>query len=156
MVKSPTDVIKSLLNKPQNFMLIMPRAFLACLEDGSPVLTKSSARFIFILQEKFLFICNCTERQHRFLVTPGTLSTPAYGQSSVFFCLRAREGGDLSLACFKVLTSKTRNDLAGSLEIDTLKGRRIEAIFNRFPCLTTPHECPKMSISTSTQSSRSD
>ena len=37
-----------------------------------------------------------------------------------------------------------------------LKGRRVEASFNQFPCLTTSHECPKISISVSTQSSRSD
>ena len=102
-----------------------------------------------------LFIRDSTERQHRFFVTPGTLSTSASCKSSVFLCLRPRDIRDLSFAFRKSFTSKVRNDLAEPLEVNTLKGRRIEAIFNRFPCLTTSHECP-MSISVGTQSSRGD
>ena len=55
-----------------------------------------------------------------------------------------------------VFTSKIRSDLAESLEIDTFKLRPLEVIFNRFPCLTTSHECPMMSISKGTQSSRDE
>ena len=102
-----------------------------------------------------LFISDNTERQHGFLVTPGTLSTSASGKSSVFFCLCPREIRDLSFAFRKSFTSQVRNDLAESPEINTFKRRRIEAVFNRFPCLTTSHECPKMSI-LGTQSSRGD
>ena len=75
---------------------------------------------------------------------------------AVFFCLRPREIRDLSLAFRKSFTGKIRNDLAESLEVNTLKRRRIEAVFNRLPCLTTSHECPKMSISIGTQSSGGD
>ena len=37
---------------------------------------------------------------------------------------------------------KVRNDLDESLEVNTFKRRRIKAIFNRPPCLTTSHDCP--------------
>ena len=78
LIKSPADVIKSMLDKSKNiFMLVMSRAFVACLENGSPVFAKSSSRVMFIIQRVSLFICDSTERQHRFLVAPGTLSTPA-------------------------------------------------------------------------------
>ena len=44
LISSPTDVIRSLLDTSQNiFVLVMPRAFHACLENGSPILTKSSS-----------------------------------------------------------------------------------------------------------------
>ena len=46
-------------------MMVMPWAFLTCLENGSPVLTESSARVIFILQGWPSFICDSTEGQHR-------------------------------------------------------------------------------------------
>ena len=47
LIKSPINVIRSLLNKSQSlFMLTVPRAFLTCLENGSPILTKSSTRVI--------------------------------------------------------------------------------------------------------------
>ena len=131
----------------------MPRAFLSCLDNVSPLLTVSPSRIILICQEMTIFICNRTEKQHRFLVAAGTLSHSASGQSSV---LRPREVCDLSLTCFKVFTSKASKNLAESLEIDTLKGRRNEAIFNKFPCLTTSHQRPKVSISIGTQSSRSE
>ena len=102
-MNSPTDVIRSVLSVSQNvFVLVMSRAFFACLENSSPILTKSSSRFIFILQGVALFVCNSTERQHRFLVAPSTLSTPASSQSNVFFCLRPKEGWDLSFTCLKV------------------------------------------------------
>ena len=52
----------------------------------------------------------------------------------------------LSLTFLKSFTSKVRNDLAESLEINTLQTRRIEAALNGLPCLTTSHECPKMLI----------
>ena len=73
----------------------MPQAFLTCLENSSPILTKSSTRFIFILLGVVLFICNCTEGQHRFLLAPGTLAIPTFRKNNVFVCLRPREGGDL-------------------------------------------------------------
>ena len=80
LMNSLIDVIRSLLNILQNiFVLVIPRAFFACLENGSPILTKSSSRFIFIFQGVALFICNSTGRKHGFLVTPGTLSTSASG-----------------------------------------------------------------------------
>ena len=70
---------------------------------------------------------------------------------SFSICLRPRGIRDLRFAFRKSFTSNVRNDLAKSLEINTFKRRRIEAIFNGVPCLTTSHECPKMSISTGTQ-----
>ena len=74
LINSPADVIRSMLNMSQNiFMLVMSRR----LENGSPIFTKSSSRVIFIIQGAALFICNSTERQRRFLVALGTLSTPA-------------------------------------------------------------------------------
>ena len=43
LINGPTDVIRSVLNMSQTiFMLVMSRASLACLENGSPILTKSS------------------------------------------------------------------------------------------------------------------
>ena len=137
-------------------MLKVPRVFLSCLESGSPILTKSSTRFIFILQGVALFICNSTEGQHRFLIAPCSLAIPTQSQSNVFFCLRAREGRDLSFTCCKVFTSKARKDVAQSLEISTLERKCIKAVFNGFPSITTSHECPKLSISIGTQSSRGD
>ena len=72
LINSPSDVIRSLLNISQNiFVLVMPRVFLARLENGSPMITKSSSRFILIFQGMAL--------QHRFLVTPSTLSTCSSG-----------------------------------------------------------------------------
>ena len=62
LIKSPIDAIRSLLNKAQNFFILkVPGAFLTCLENGSPVLTKSSTRFIFILQGVAFFICDSTQ-----------------------------------------------------------------------------------------------
>ena len=63
LINSPTDVIRSLLNISQNiFVLVMPRAFLACLENGSPIITEYSSRFILIFQGMAFFIRNSTER----------------------------------------------------------------------------------------------
>ena len=56
----------------------------------------------------------------------------------------------------RALSFSVRNDLAEPPEINTFKGNRINAIFNRLPCLTTSHECPKMSVSVGTHSSRGD
>ena len=50
-LNSLADVIRSMLDKPQNiFMLVMSRAFVACLENCSPIFAKSSSRVIFIIQ----------------------------------------------------------------------------------------------------------
>ena len=105
LINGPTDVIKSQLDKSQNlFMLMIPRAFLACLDNGSSILTKYSSRFILIFQGLSLFIRNSTGRQHKFLVAPNMLSIPTSSQSNVFSCLRPREGGDLSFKCLKVFS----------------------------------------------------
>ena len=145
------------MNKSQNpFVMVMPWAFLTCLKNGSPLLTESSTRVIFILQEVALFMCSSTEGQHRFLVAPGTLSVPTSSQSNPFSCLRARDGRDLSFTCCKVFTSKASKDVAQSLEINTLERKCIKAVFNGFPSFTTSHEGLQISISTGTQSSRCD
>ena len=102
LINSPIDVIRSLLNISQNIiMLVMSRAFLACLENGSPVLTKSSTRVIFILQGVALFICDSTEGQHRFFVAPGTLAIPTSSQSNVFFLFASKRGLRLQFHVFQ-------------------------------------------------------
>ena len=122
LINSRTDAIKRLLNIFQNiFMLVMLRAFLACLETGSPALTHSSSRVILFLQGVAFFICNSTEGQHRFLVAPSTLPIPGFGQSNVSFCLRPKEIRELGLTFRKSFTSKICNDLAKSLENNTFR-----------------------------------
>ena len=40
----PTDIVRSFLNIPQDiFVLVVPLAFHTCLENGFPILTKSSS-----------------------------------------------------------------------------------------------------------------
>ena len=110
-------------------------------------LTKSSSRFIFILQGVARFICDGTEGQHRFLVAPCSLAIPTSSQSNVFF-LFACTGGQRP--CCEVLTSKASKDATKSLDINTLERMCIKAVFNGFPSFTPS---PKMSISIGTQSS---
>ena len=143
-INSPIDVVRSLLNKSQNlFMLKVPQAFLACLENGFPVFTESSTTCIFILQGVALFICNSTEGQHRFLTAPcRSLARPTPSQSNVFFRLRAKEGRDLSFTCCEVFTSKTTKDVANSLEINTL-GKTTKDVANSLEINTLEGKCVK-------------
>ena len=69
-------------------------------------------------------------------------------------CVQGRAETSVSRA--SVFTSKASKDVAKSLEINTLEGKCITAVFNGFPSFTTSHESPKLSISISTQSSRGD
>ena len=73
-----------------------------------------------------------------------------------FFCLCPREIRDLGFTFRKIFTNKVRNDQAEPLEVNTFKGNRIKAIFNRLPCLTSSHQRPKTSIPVGTQCSRGD
>ena len=56
LISRAADVIKSMLDILQKIVLVICVAFHTCMENGSPILTKSSSWFIFVFQGTALFI----------------------------------------------------------------------------------------------------
>ena len=108
LVKSPIDVMGTLLDKAENFFMVkMPRASRRAWKIVH-LNTQSSTRFIFILQGVTLFISDSTECQHGILIASCSCTEPKQCLS-LFAC-------NLSFTCCEVFTSKTGKNVAQSLE----------------------------------------
>ena len=105
LINRPTDVTKSWLNISQNiFVLVMPRAFLACPESGSQY-SQSSPRFIFIFQGCPSSSVTALRSDTSFLLRQARCP-PLHLAKAVSFSLRPRESCDLSFTFLKSFTSK--------------------------------------------------